>query len=103
MVMAAGWLTLSLVRVASTRRDRALAFGTAGAAASYLVMSLALTMLPYGTPNALLALMLGVTAGRLALAQPIEASGDDGLAETTPRTGLGLGSMKKGQHRANGI
>jgi hypothetical protein len=36
-----------------------------GAAAGYLIMSLTLTMLPYGPSNAFFAALLGITVGRL--------------------------------------
>jgi O-antigen ligase len=60
------WLVIRRLRtVASTSEEGVLAGSIAGAAAGYLIMSLTLTMLPYGPSNAFFAAFLGVAVGRL--------------------------------------
>jgi hypothetical protein len=54
--------------------DRTLAGCTIGAAMAYVLMSLGLTMLPYGPSNALLAILLGVVAGRSVGETPVEVA-----------------------------
>ena len=52
-------------RHGATRDDVLIGACTAGAGLAYLVMSLTLTMLPYGSSNAFLAMLLGIVCGRL--------------------------------------
>jgi O-antigen ligase len=61
------WGLLTALRAASFwSREAMLLLGpVAGATLAYLIMSLTLTMLPYGPSNAYFAALLGLTAGRL--------------------------------------
>jgi O-antigen ligase len=61
------WMLVHGLRAlsSSSREALFLTAGVAGAALAYLVMSLTLTMLPYGPSNAFFAAFLGVAAGRL--------------------------------------
>ena len=52
-------------RVARTRMDELVAATLMAALLGYLLFSLTLTMLPYGTPNMFLIIVLGMAAGRL--------------------------------------
>jgi O-antigen ligase len=52
-------------RLGGVRDDILMGACAAGAGLAYLVMSLTLTMLPYGSSNTFLALLLGVVCGRL--------------------------------------
>jgi O-antigen ligase len=62
----AGWLVIRrLRRSAATRGDVLLAAAAVGAGFSYLIMSLSLTMLPFGPSNALFVIVLGMAASRL--------------------------------------
>lgn len=62
----AAWGALrALRRRAEGRDDVLLAAAASGAAGAYLLMSLTLTMLPYGPSNAFFALLLGAVCGRL--------------------------------------
>jgi O-antigen ligase len=66
LTLAAGGLIRSLRQCARSRSDLLLATTMLGAALAYLTMSLTLTILPFGPPNAFLAVLLGVGAGRLS-------------------------------------
>ena len=59
------WYLLRVFRRrARTKHDVILAAATVGATLGYLLMSVTLTMLPYGPSNAFFALLLGMVAGR---------------------------------------
>jgi O-antigen ligase len=65
-VLVATWrLVGALRRRAYARADRVLYGAVVGAATAYLLYSLSLTMLPYGPSNVLMALLLGIVAGRI--------------------------------------
>jgi O-antigen ligase len=71
------WRLIRTLRSVSFRsREATLLLGTvAGAALSYLIMSLTLTMLPYGAPNTFFAAFLGAASGRLdALAREVRSA-----------------------------
>jgi O-antigen ligase len=60
------WFVVRAVRQAArTREETLLAAALVGATLAYLVMSLGLTMIPYGPSNAVFAVFLGIAAGRL--------------------------------------
>ena len=59
------WLIRSFRRRASSEYDKILVACLTAAAIGYLIMSLTLTMLPYGSSNAFLALLIGAATGRL--------------------------------------
>jgi O-antigen ligase len=59
------WLIRSFRRKARTQDDQILVACLSAAGIGYLVMSLTLTMLPYGPSNAFLALLIGAASGRL--------------------------------------
>jgi O-antigen ligase len=59
------WLIRSLRRRATIDADKILAACLSAAAIGYLVMSLTLTMLPYGPSNGFLALLIGAATARL--------------------------------------
>jgi O-antigen ligase len=61
------WRLIGALRTASfgNRRAALLMATVAGAALGYLIMSLTLTMLPYGPPNAFFAVFLGAASGYL--------------------------------------
>lgn len=59
------WLLRHFARASRSREDDVLAACAIGAALGYLILSLTLTMLPYGPSNAFLMVLLGVVAGRL--------------------------------------
>jgi hypothetical protein len=62
---AAAWFLLRDLRRRSADREDMLALGALrGAALAYLVMSLTLTMWPYGSSNAFFLILLGAAAGR---------------------------------------
>jgi len=65
VTFAVGRLLRSYRRRASSSQDVLLAVCVAGAALGYLVMSLTLTMLPYGPPNAAFLLLVALAAARL--------------------------------------
>jgi O-antigen ligase len=68
------WLLLRDLRRRSRDREELLALGALrGAAAAYLVMSLTLTMWPYGSSNAFFLILLGAAAGRAEALQGEEA------------------------------
>jgi hypothetical protein len=68
------WYLLRVFRRrARSKHDVILAAATVGATLGYLVMSLTLTMLPYGPSNAFFALLLGMVAGRLDAVTASEA------------------------------
>jgi O-antigen ligase len=68
-------------RLGAVRDDILIGACAAGAGLAYLVMSLTLTMLPYGSSNAFLALLLGVVCGRL------NAKASETAAEGLPARG----------------
>jgi O-antigen ligase len=76
----AAWLLLrAFRRAARSRLDVLLAAAALGGAFAYLAMSASLTMLPYGPSNALVAVLLGMTAARLdASLRPADPSAPDG-------------------------
>ncbi len=59
------WLIRSLRRRATIDADKILAACLLAAAIGYLVMSLTFTMLPYGSSNGFLALLIGAATARL--------------------------------------
>ena len=68
------WLLFRDLRRRSKDREDLLALGALrGAAAAYLVMSLTLTMWPYGSSNAFFLILLGAAAGRAEALQGQEA------------------------------
>jgi O-antigen ligase len=58
-------LVHALNRASYSRPDAVLAAALAGTGAVYLIYSLSLTMLPYSPPNEMIAILLGLAAGRL--------------------------------------
>jgi O-antigen ligase len=62
-------LIRALGRAARTEEDVLLRASVVGIALAFLVMSLTLTMLPEGPPNALFALVLGAASARLSALQ----------------------------------
>jgi O-antigen ligase len=65
LTVAVWWLIRSLRKLGSSEDDRALWSCVAGAGLAYLLMSLTLTMLPYGPSNAFFALLVGGAAAHL--------------------------------------
>ena len=65
-VVAVWRLTAALRRRARERADQVLYGAIVGATTAYLLYSLTLTMLPYGSSNALMACLLGIVAGRIS-------------------------------------
>ncbi len=64
LTIAVWWLCRRFRRMAPRSADKLLAAALIGAGLGYLIMSLTLTMLPYGSSNSMLALLIGATAGR---------------------------------------
>ncbi|MGH9920951.1 MAG: O-antigen ligase family protein, partial [Nitrososphaerales archaeon] len=65
LTFAVGWLIRRLRRRAVTREEQVFAAVVLAAAVTYFLTSMTLEMLPYGDPNAFLAILLGAGAGRL--------------------------------------
>jgi hypothetical protein len=66
LLSVAIWRMLRMLRrVARTNEDDVLIGSVTGAAVGFLVMSLTLTMLPYGPSNAFFAVLVGAASGRL--------------------------------------
>ena len=64
LTFAVWWLVRAFRRRSSALEDRVAAACVTGAAIAYVVMSVTLTMLPFGPSNALMALLVGGLAGR---------------------------------------
>ena len=64
-VSYAVWKMVRQLRLSPVRDDVVLASAVTGAVMGYLIMSLTLTMLPYGPSNAFFAALLGATSARL--------------------------------------
>ena len=82
--LAAWWLVRRLRRAASDDEDAMFAACVAAAGLGYAFMSLTLTMLPYGTPNTFLAILLGAAAARLDLLRAGAAVGSPLLVAVVP-------------------
>lgn len=65
LTAAVWWLIRALRKVGESEEDRAVWSCLLGAAVAYLLMSLTLTMLPYGPSNAFFALLVGAAAAQL--------------------------------------
>jgi O-antigen ligase len=76
LLTAAVWRLLRAARRRLTSRpDAVLAASVTGAAIAYLMFSLTLTMIAYGSPNAFFAVLLGLVAGRLDSAEAARRRG----------------------------
>ncbi len=64
LTVAVWWLCRRYRRTARRAADKVLAAALIGGGIGYLIMSLTLTMLPYGPSNSMLALLIGAAAGR---------------------------------------
>jgi O-antigen ligase len=85
LTIAVWWLIRAMRRRSTEEDDRAIWACLAGAGLAYLVMSLTLTMLPYGSSTALFALLIGGAAARLDHLAPRGRglTGDDGPTPAT--------------------
>jgi O-antigen ligase len=86
---AAAALVRALNRATRSRPDAVLVAALAGAAVSYLIYSVTLTMLPYSPSNELMAMLLGLAAGRLDFltgrrAAPSQARSDPIMPTAVP-------------------